>query len=280
MSQIFITLFYQPILNLLVFLYNIVPGHDIGIAIILMTIIIKLILMPLSKKSLESQKALQVLQPKIEKIKETYKENKEEMSKRIMALYAENKINPFSSCFPLLIQLPFLFAVFRVFRAGLTNGSLDLVYSFVNKPDSLNPISFGIINLSTPNVFLAVLTGIAQFFQARMMVSKKPEIKGKGSSDESMASAMNKQMLYFMPILTVFIGLSLPSGLSLYWFLTTILTILQQVFVFKSVEAKTSNDTVTVEGALVAEEIKSEEKPSLVKEVPSLVKDNIETDKK
>lgn len=229
----FQTFFYQPILNLVVFLYNVVPGNDLGIAIILLTIIIKVILLPLSKKSLTSQKALQDLQPKVNAIKKKYADKKEEMGKAIMALYKENKVNPFSSCLPLLIQLPFLFAVFRVFRDGFGNGNLDLVYSFIERPEAINSIAFGFLNLSVRSIPLAILAGLAQFWQAKMMMAKKPAVKSPGAKDEDMMAMMNKQMIYFMPALTVFISLSFPAGLALYWFITTLLTGLQQLYVFK-----------------------------------------------
>jgi YidC/Oxa1 family membrane protein insertase len=236
MSEIFKIIFYQPILNLLVFLYNIVPGHDIGLAIIIMTVVIKLILLPLSKQSIKSQKSLQELQPKIEEIKQKYANNKEEQGRAMMQLYKENKVNPFSSCLPLLIQLPFLWAVFMVFRAGLSGQSLDLVYSFIYRPEFINTISLGFINLAKPNVILAVLAGLAQFWQAKMMITKRPETKSGGAKDEDMMAIMNKQMVYMMPALTVFIGLSFPGGLALYWLVTTLLTALQQLYLFKQKE--------------------------------------------
>ena len=236
MSQIFNLVFYQPILNLLVFLYNIVPGHDIGLAIIIMTIVIKLILLPLSKQSIKSQKALQELQPKIDEIKKKYADKKEEQGRAMMELYKQEKVNPFSSCLPLLIQLPFLWAVFMVFRAGLSGQSLNLVYSFVYQPEFINTVSLGFINLAKPNAVLAVLAGLAQFWQAKMMSTKRPEIKSEGAKDENMMAIMNKQMLYMMPALTVFIGLSFPGGLALYWLVTTLLTALQQLYLFKQKE--------------------------------------------
>jgi len=235
-SQIFNIVFYQPILNLLVFLYNIVPGHDIGLAIIIMTVIIKLILLPLSKQSIKSQKSLQELQPKIDEIKKKYADNKEEQGRAMMQLYKQNKVNPFSSCLPLLIQLPFLWAVFMVFRAGLSGQSLNLVYSFIYRPESINTISLGFINLAKSNVVLAVLAGLAQFWQAKMMATKRPEVKGSDAKDEDMMAIMNKQMVYMMPALTVFIGLSFPGGLALYWLVTTLLTALQQLYLFKKKE--------------------------------------------
>ncbi len=228
----FTVLFYQPILNLLVFLYNIIPGHDLGIAIILLTIVVKLTLWPLSRKSIKSQKVLQDLQPKIEEVKKKYADNKEEMGRAMMQLYKENKVNPFSSCLPLLIQLPFFVAIFRVFKNGFANGSLNLVYPFISRPEFINSISLGIFDLSQPNKILAILAGIAQFIQTHMMSRQQPEIKSEGSKDENMMAIMNKQMMYMMPILTVIIGFTLPGGLALYWLTTTILTIIQQFYIF------------------------------------------------
>ncbi len=250
MSAIFETFFYQPVLNLLVFLYNIVPGNDLGIAIILLTIVIKLLLFPLSKQSIRSQKALQDLQPKIEALKKKYAKNKEEMGRAMMALYKENKVNPFSSCLPLIIQLPFLFAVFRVFRNGFTSGSLDLVYSFIAKPEAINSMSLGFFDLSRPSPVLAVLAGLAQFWQTKMLMAKKPETKSKGAKDENMMAIMNKQMMYFMPALTVFIGLTFPGGLALYWLTTTFLTALQQLYMFKKQDSGDKSGGV-IEGEVV-----------------------------
>ncbi|MCU0678843.1 MAG: YidC/Oxa1 family membrane protein insertase [Planctomycetes bacterium] len=243
----FQTFFYQPILNLVVYLYNIVPGHDLGVAIILLTIIIKIVLLPLSKKSIKSQKSLQDLQPKIEELKKKYANKKEELGKAMMALYKENKVNPFSSCLPLLIQLPFLIAVFQVFRDGLSDGALNLVYPFIARPESINHIAFGFLDLAKPNAVLAVLAGAAQFWQSKMMMSKRPTVKAPGAKDEDMMAMMNKQMLYFMPAITVFISLSFPAGLALYWFVTTLLTALQQIYLFK----KQAAGSKAIEGEVV-----------------------------
>lgn len=230
--QLFITICYQPILNLMIFFYNFVG--DTGIAIILVTVVLKLILFPLSLKSLKSQKALQTLQPKIEELKREYKDDKQALSAEIMKLYQNEKINPMSSCFPLLIQLPFLIAVYRVFINIMDPNNLNLVYSFIPRPEMVNHIAFGFLDLAVASIPLAVLAGIAQFFQTKMLTNKKPEPDVKtgkqvpGSADEGMTAMMNKQMVYFMPIITVVIGATLPSGLTLYWFLTTLLTIGQQ----------------------------------------------------
>jgi len=244
----FETFFYQPIFNLLVFIYNIVPFNDLGLAIIILTIVIKLALLPLSRKSLKSQKSLQDIQPKINELKEKYKNNKEEQGREMLKLYKENKVNPFSSCLPLLIQLPFLIAVFRVFRIGLNKESLHLVYPFITRPENINTMAFGFLDLSSPNVYLAVLAGGAQFFQTKMMMAKRPEVKSKGAQDEDVMAIMNKQMVFMMPILTIVIGITLPGGLTFYWFLTTLFTLVQQHFVFN--EMKEKKDDV-IEGEVV-----------------------------
>ena len=236
MNGIFQTLFYQPILNLLVFLYNIFG--DLGIAIIALTIVIKLILLPLSKKSIKYQKATQDLQPKLSELKEKYKGDQKQLSAAMMALYKENKINPFSSCLPLLIQFPFLIAIFRVFRDGFAQNHLDLLYSFVANPGTINTMSFGVLELSARSIILAVLAGVAQFVQAKMLLTKKPEIKTNESRDEDMASIMNKQMTYIMPIITVVIGISFPAGLTFYWLLTTLFTIIQQKIILRDKSEK------------------------------------------
>lgn len=221
--------------------------QDLGVAIILLTAIIKLILWPLSQKSIKSQKSLQELQPKINELKIKYKDKQQEMGRALMDLYKEHKVNPFSSCLPLLLQLPFFIAVYRVFRDGLSQ-HLDLVYTFVYRPEFINSVFLGFLDLSKPNVYLAILAGLAQFWQAKMMMAKNNKnISVKlDSKDDSMAAIMNKQMLYFMPAITIFVGITLPGGLTLYWLVLTLLTILQQFLV-----SKNSSGNGVIEGELV-----------------------------
>jgi len=233
MTFLYHEIFYRPILNLLVFITSPMPGHDLGFAIIILTILIRLALLPLSKSSIKSQKSLQDLQPKIDEVKAKYKDKKDEMGRAMLALYKEHKVNPFSSCLPLLIQFPFLIAIFQVFKAGINDQTSSLLYSFVSKPEQVNTIFLSILDLNKPNYILAILAGAAQFWQAKMMSTKRAEVKAPGAKDEDFAAIMNKQMLYFMPAMTVFIGATLPAGLALYWLITTVLTALQQVYIFK-----------------------------------------------
>lgn len=233
-SEIYHAILYQPLFNILVFFYNIVPGHDIGLAIILLTVVVKLILWPFFSQSLKAQRAMQTIQPKIDELKEKYKGDKEKMGPALMELYKKEKVSPFSSCLPLLLQLPFLIAVYQVFRVGLGNGSFDLIYPFIYNPGSINPVSLGLIDLSKASIVMAVLAGASQFWQSKIMLSKQPRPKDPSNT----MSIMNKQMTYFMPLITVFIGASLPAGLTFYWLVITVLGVLQQTWVFKKMDAK------------------------------------------
>lgn len=230
-SQLFHTILYQPIFNLFVGLYNVLPGHDVGVVILIITILVRLLVYPLTNSSIKSQKAMQDLQPKIEAVKKEFANDKQRQSLELMKVYKENKVSPFASCLPLLIQLPILIALYMVMRDGLTAADklTSELYGFVTNPGQLNAVSFGLINMAKANWILAVFAGAAQFWQAKDMIRQQPpKGSGAGAKDEGMAAMMNKQMLYFMPALTVFIGLSLPAGLTWYWLLSTLLTVAQQ----------------------------------------------------
>jgi len=233
MKHLFTILFYQPVLNLLVWFYNILPGHDMGIVIIALTILVKLILWPLSQKSLKSQQAINRLQPKIKEIQDKYKDDKEKQGQALMNLYRQEKINPASSCLPLLIQLPLLWAVFMVFRDGLSNQSLSLVYPFISRPELLKTTFFGIIDLAKSSKILAVVTGLTQFLQTKISARYTMPTKGSKSQTENFAVMMNKQMMFMMPLMTVVICWTLPSGLAMYWLLSSAITIFQQLYWFK-----------------------------------------------
>ncbi len=239
--NIFHTYLFQPIFNLLVFLYNVIPGGDMGFAIIALTILIKALLWPLMSKSLKSQKALQDLQPKVEELKVKYKDEKDVLAKEMMKLYQEEKVNPLSSCLPVIVQLPILLALYRVLLKGFDPSTLDQLYTFVYNPGVINHFFLGFVDLSENNIYLAVIAGIFQFFQTKMLMHNKvpKEVEGKkGSKDESMMASMNKSMLYFMPVITVVIGATLPGGLTLYWVTVNLVSIIQQKYIFSQKNKK------------------------------------------
>ncbi len=227
----------QPLTNLLVVLYNFL-GHDFGLAVLALTVLIRLLLYPSFKHQLEAQKKLSQLQPQLKAIQEKHKGDKEKQAKAQMEFYKQNKINPFSSCLPLIIQLVILFALYSVFRAGISGSALNALYPFVPNPGSINPISLGFLDLSKPNIYLAVITGVAQFFQSKLMMAFQPQpVKGSGGPEDMAANftaSMSKSMLYVFPVMTVWIGVTLPAGLALYWLVTTLFSIVQQYLIMKN----------------------------------------------
>ena len=253
LSSLFHSILYKPIFNLFVGLYNLIPGHDIGLVIIVITIIIRVIVYPLTAKSIKAQKSVQDLQPKIEAIKKEYASDQKKQAEMLMQVYKENKVNPFASCLPLLIQLPILIALYMVMRDVLMADKFAAeLYSFVANPLKINAISFGFIDMSKSNYVLAILAGAAQFWQAKgMLMQKPPKDAGPGAKDEGMAATMNKQMLYVMPVMTVVIGFSLPAGLALYWFFSTLLTVAQQKIMLKKTDSVDKPKDGAIEGQVV-----------------------------
>ena len=222
---------YQPLFNALVLLYEYLPGHDFGVAVIVLTVIIRIVLYPLMVKSIKSQKILSELQPKIQEIQNKYKNNKERQTKEMMELYQKEKINPFGGCLPLLLQLPILIALYRVFWQGLQPEAMSLLYSFIPNPGTIDSTFLGLINLAAPSLLLAFLAGITQFFQSKMLMPKTKRIK-EGGQMAQFSNMMQKQMLYFFPIFTVFILWKLPAAIGLYWIITSLFSILQQYLIY------------------------------------------------
>ncbi|MFA4954302.1 MAG: YidC/Oxa1 family membrane protein insertase [Patescibacteria group bacterium] len=241
MIALFNLIIFQPLLNLLIWLYHVIPGSDFGFAIIALTILVKLVLYPLSASQIKQQRALQELQPKMDEIRKRLKDDKEAQAKELMELYRREKVNPAASCLPLLIQLPIFIGLFQALREGLSSHSLNLLYPFIANPGVVNKMFLGFVDLSQPNYILAILGGAVQFWQSWQLFRKPSpttpppaDVKGQaGTKDESMAAMMNKQMMYVMPIMTVVIGFTLPGGLTLYLLVMSLLTVAQQALFLK-----------------------------------------------
>ncbi len=233
--SVFYFLIYQPLFNLLIFFYNIIPLFDLGVAVILMTIFIKLILWPLGIKAARSQKEMEEIQPEVKKAQEKYKEDKEKQAKVIMELYKERKVNPFSGILTLFIQLPILISLFQIFRRGLENEEMKHLYSFVANPEiTKETYTFlGTIDLSSPHVGLAVLAALGQYIQMKMTVKKK-----EGEEKKDTAKAIQSQMIYFLPGFTFIILLNIPSVIGLYWIITVLFSVFQQYIIKKEDKGK------------------------------------------
>lgn len=234
---------YQPLFNALVLIYQYLPGKDFGVAVIVLTVIIRLILYPMMAKSIKSQKMLSELQPKIQEIQQKYKNDKEKQAKETMALYQREKINPFGGCLPLLIQLPLLIALYRVFWKGMEPEALNNLYSFVPNPGVIDPSFLNLINLAEVSLWMAFLAGIFQFFQAKMLM---PAVRPKAGAEQKkdqmaqFSSMMQKQMLYIFPIFTVFILSRLPSAIAVYWIVTALFSIGQQHLIMRTQKKQTN----------------------------------------
>lgn len=242
MTIFFHELIYQPIYNVLIFLYNIIPGGDFGVAIIAVTILLKSALIPLSKKQIQSQKRMQEIQPELKKIQSKYKDDKEKQTKEVMKFYKENKVNPFSGCFPIIVQLIFLIAIYRVIinisNAGLIINGEDL-YSFVKSPGEIKHMFIGVIDLLKPSIPIAILAAAAQFWQTKLMMNKTKrnnelsKIEKDKLAEPDFSEIMNKQMLILGPALTLFIGIKFAAALSVYWLFSTLFSVFQQLYIFK-----------------------------------------------
>lgn len=215
-------IFYRPLFNALVFIYNI-PGADFGLAIIAMTIIIRLALFPLSIKGARSQKAMADIAPDMAKLKEKYKNDQQAYSAAVLALYKERGVNPITGCLPLLIQLPIIFALYRVFFVGINESNLGDLYSFVARPDNFSTMFLGVLDMVHKYWFFAPLLGILQFIQSKMSLP--------AMTADSPSSAINKQMLYIFPFVLAIISWSLPAGVNLYLATTTAFSVFEQWYI-------------------------------------------------
>ena len=227
----FHTIIYQPLFNLLVLLYDIIPGRDIGIAIIVLTLAIKLALHPFTKKSAQYQKGMQALSPQLKKLKEQHKDKPDILTQETMKLYKETGVSPFGGCLPILIQLPLLIGLFQVFRAGFTQSALADLYSFIQNPGVINPLFLGFLNLSQPSIVVAFLASVAQFVQGYMF----PLIPVPSEAGGDMNQQLTKQMIFMAPILTFIISIGLPAALPFYWFFNSAFSAIEGFILKKNV---------------------------------------------
>src|SRR3989344_6499338 len=231
-TGLFATVFYQPIYNALVFLISAVPGANVGIAIILLTILVRLLLLPLSHKSVVSQAKMREIAPHIEKLKEKHKDDKQEQARRTMELYREYGINPFSGCFLVLLQLPIIFALYFVFFKGLPNLNADHLYSFVHLPEAMSMVFLGIV-LSKKSLILAFLAAVTQDYQIKLSIpSLAPVAKGATPSfKDEFARSFNTQMRYMLPLIVFGISYSISAAIALYWATSNLFSVGHELYV-------------------------------------------------
>lgn len=228
MSFLFNEILYRPLFNLLIGLYNVIPTHDLGIAIVALTLFIRLLFVPLSIRGQLSQRRMATLQPKIQELQAKHKGDRQALAQAQMALWKEHKVNPLSGCLPVLIQLPILWALYRVFINGVKPENLSALYSFVHNPGVIVQVGFGFLDLSAKNPIMAVIAGLLQAIQSYLAAKNQP---APAPGTNNPAVAMTKQMMYIFPVMITVISWSFPSALVLYWITTTAFAILEQLYI-------------------------------------------------
>ena len=258
--------------------------HNYGVAIILLTIFIRLILYPLMQKQMVSMREMQKIQPLMKAVQEKYKNDKERLNKELMALYKEHKVNPMSGCLPLLIQMPILILLFqtlRVFKYYIPNteiinggflwianqveilkDGLPVIVGGLAAPEQLIGLGGGIFGIEHIGI-LPFLVGGSMYIQQKMTSTGGTTGKDGGSSQQT-----QKMMTIMMPLLIGFMSFSLPSGLTLYWFTSTLLGIGQQYLINKKTPTIVDMPKEVVPGKKEKSLHEKLEKPAPIKEEP------------
>lgn len=238
LSSIWNTLLYQPLINALAFLVSVVPGGDVGIAVILLTIFVKLVLFPLSQHQIRNQAAMALLAPELDKIKKSGV-NQEEQARLTFELYRKHKTNPFSGCLAIIPTIFVLVALYHVFIKGI-NFDDTLLYSFVSRPENASMLFLGLIDISKKSFILAFLAALTQYLQVHFMPQAIPKVEDKDSIQANFSRGMYTNMKYGFPVLifvllyTNFLGISLSGVVALYFITSNIFAIAQQIYVKKT----------------------------------------------
>lgn len=236
-GALFNTLLYEPFYNTLIFLLTIVPGHDAGLSVILLTIIVKLALFSLSYKSVKAMVKQRALEPEVARIREQHKSDSQAQAVAVMAFYKKHHINPFAGLLVVLIQIPVILALYWVFlRGGLPTVNPDLLYAFVHAPESINMHFLGILDLAQKSIVVALLAGISQYVQALLLSPAAPTKPKQGTTPsfkEDLARSMQLQMRYVLPAIVGIFAYTLPSAIGLYWVTSNLFGIGQELFVRK-----------------------------------------------
>lgn len=228
-SAFFHSVIYLPIYNALALFVSWMPSGDVGLAIILITVVVKVILFPLAVKASHTQVVMRSLEPQMRELRERHKDNAQELALKTMALYREFKVNPFASFFIILIQLPVIFGLYWVIWADSSSGVFDtaLLYSWVTQPQVSSFTFLNLIPLGEGSVLLALLVAVTQYYLSQLMMPKAPEKTGKSFQDD-LATSMHLQMRYVFPLLLGVISYVATAAIALYFLTSNIFGIMQE----------------------------------------------------
>ena len=242
MSFIWHTFFFDPIYNSLVFFIDVVPHGDVGVAIVCTVVLVKTILLPISLKATRTQLIMRELDPKLAKIKEDYKDNREMQAIKTIELFREAKVNPFSSILLLFIQIPIVIALyFAVWKGGgvaLPSINMELLYSFIPSPDVVSMTFLGIVDITQKSWFLAFVAGVTQYIHTSLSLppQKSRDAKAAPNFKEELARSMQFQMRYVLPILIFFVAYTLTAAIALYFTISNLMSIVQEYIVRRKVK--------------------------------------------
>ncbi len=234
-TKLFRTFITKPFLNFLILVASILPNHSLGWGIILLTLLVKLLLFWPTQRAMEGQKKMQLLQPKLEAVKKQYSDNPQKMQEETMRLWKEHGVNPVQSCLPILLQLPILIGLFYVIQdSAVLATSKHLIYSFYQHLSwDFNPLFLG-LDLTKPSWIFPPLLVVLQFLQMKLgfqIVKNKTKKEGKEPAIDKAQQIQQQVMLYAMPLMIGFFAISFPAAVSLYWGVSTLFAIGQQMIV-------------------------------------------------
>lgn len=235
-SYIWHTFFFDPVYNSLVFFIDVLPGGDVGLAIVCTVVFIKILILPLSIKVTKMQVVMREIEPRLRKLKETVKD-RQEQAQAMLEIYREKNINPLSSIFLLFIQFPIIIAIYLAVATGggvqLPEINSALLYGFVPTPAEVSMFMFGVFDITTRSLPLALLAGITMFWQVRLTM---PEIKAREKDaepnfKEDFTRSMQLQMRYVMPVIITVFAYILASAIALYFVVSNVVAIIQELYV-------------------------------------------------
>lgn len=232
------TFFFDPVYNTLVFFIDVVPGGDVGVAIIFTTVFVKALLLPLSIKAAKTQVVMREIEPKLKELKEKITD-KQKQAQAMMDLYKEAGINPFASVLLMFLQIPVIISLYlAVYKGGgvaLPEINVALLYAFIPQPETVSMFFFGLFDIAQKSLPLALMAGGTQFIHARLSIPKPeprdPDAKPDMKSD--FARSMQMQMRYVMPVIITIFAYTISAAIALYFVVSNIVAIAQELVVKK-----------------------------------------------
>ncbi len=237
MSNIWHTIFFDPVYNTLVFFIDAFPGGDVGLAIVATVVVVKVLLLPLSIKAVKTQKIMREIDPKLREIKVKYKDKREEQAKAMLEIYREAGMNPFASILVMFIQIPFIIALYMSVSNGggvpLPAINTELLFSFIPNPETVSMVMLGFFDITTKNLPLALLAGITQFMYTRyaMPALATKDANAVSSFKDDFARNMQLQMRYVMPVMIIGIAYYFTAAIALYFVVSNLMTLAQEYIV-------------------------------------------------